>query len=203
MLGNGRSEVVYQVTRVDVSSVRILPRVSALGVGEVFQLEAQATDRLGSALAGRVVTWLSTDTQVVVVSKDGRIKGTGAGRARVSASIGAGLASIDLTVSPPVVTGVRIEPSALTLRVGETGQVRASVQGSRGTTLPGVAVEWASSDPQIAAVSAEGLVTALRFGTARIAATAGGRRATLGVEVRSSSVTTISAPRVRIGGEKA
>jgi alpha-amylase len=102
-----------------------------------------------------------------------------------------------------MVTGVRIEPSALVLRVGETGQLRASVLGTRGTTLPGVGVEWASSDTQIATVSPEGLVTAVRFGTVRIAATAGGRRATLGVEVRSSSVTTISAPRVRIGGEKA
>ncbi len=60
----------------------------------------------------------------------------------------------------------------------------------RGGLLPGVPIDWVSSDPGIATVDASGMVTGRRFGTARIAASAGGRRATVAVEVRTSSVVT-------------
>ena len=63
--------------------------------------------------------------------------------------------------------------------------------------LVGVPVEWQSSDPMIASVNAEGQVTGHRFGSV-IAATAGGRRATVGVEVRAPA--TLSAGRLRVGG---
>ncbi len=202
-LGECSAEVQYLVTRVDVTSVRIVPSIGALSVGEEARLQAQGFDRLGAPLADRVVSWRSSDPKVVIVSSDGVIRGIGDGRARVSASIGAGLAAVDVRVTPAVVAGVRIEPAAATIRVGETVLLRASVQGSRGNTLPGVGVEWLSSDPQVAAVSADGVVQGLRFGTVRIAASAGGRRATVAIEVRSANTTTISAPRIRIGGEKA
>jgi serine/threonine-protein kinase len=202
-LGEQTAEVEYLVTRVDVASVRILPRTTALGVGEEARLETQACDRLGAVLQGRVVTWHSSDTKVVAVSPDGTVRGVGPGMARVSAAIGAGLASVELRVSPVTVGGIRIDPGSLTIRAGEAALLKAAVLGSRGTTLPGVGVEWLSSDPQIATVSPDGVVRGVRFGTVRIAATAGGRRATVAVEVRSATVTTISAPRVRVGGEKA
>jgi Bacterial Ig-like domain (group 2) len=202
-VGAQAAEVEYLVTRVDVASVRIMPKIGVLSVGEEVRLETHAADRLGSVLTGRVVTWHSSDPKVVVVAPDGTIRGVGTGLARISAVIGAGLAAIDLRVNPATVGGIRIAPASLALRVGEAALLKASVQGSRGATLPGVGVEWQSSDPQIASVSPEGVVRGLRFGTVRIAASAGGRRATVAVEVRSATVTTISAPRVRVVGEKA
>ncbi|HWA58167.1 MAG TPA: Ig-like domain-containing protein [Gemmatimonadales bacterium] len=202
-LGEYVAEVPYQVTRVDVVTVRIVPNIPAFSVGEEARLQAQGYDRLGSPLGGRVVSWRSSDPKVVIVSPDGVIRGVGPGQARISAGIGAGLASVDLRVSPATVAAIRIEPQSASVRVGEALLLRASVQGSRGTTLPGVGVEWLSSDPQVASVSPEGVVQGLRFGTVRIAASAGGRRATVAVEVRAASVTTISAPRIRVSGEKA
>jgi len=114
-----------------------------------------------------------------------------------SATIGAGLAWMELRITPMSVSLVRLEPGSLLLRIGESAPVRALVQGVRGGTLARVPVEWQSSDPSIASVSREGVVTGLRFGTARIAATAGGRRATLPVEVRTPSL--VSSPRVPLG----
>jgi serine/threonine-protein kinase len=201
-LGDYGAEVPFHVTRVDVATVRIVPNIAVLSVGEEVRLQAQGFDRLGSALAGRVVSWRSSDPKVVIVSADGSVLGVGDGRARITASIGAGLASVDLRVTPASVAGIRIDPVATTIRTGETVLLRASVQGSRGNTLPGVGVEWLSSDPLVATVSPDGVVKGVRFGTVRIAASAGGRRATVAIEVRSANVTTISAPRIRIGGEK-
>jgi uncharacterized protein YjdB len=197
------AEVQYQVTRVDVAAVRILPKIGALSVGEEVRLETQASDRLGTSLPGRVVTWHSSNTQVVVVSADGVIRGVGPGSVRISAAIGAGLASLDLRVSPATVSGIRIDPATVGLKVGEAVLLKASVQGGKGVTLPGVGVEWLSSDPGVASVSPDGVVRGVRFGTARIAASAGGRRATVAVEVRAATtMTTVSSPRIRTGGEK-
>jgi len=55
--------------------------------------------------------------------------------------------------------------------------------------LPGFPIEWVSSDPAVATVDAGGVVSGLRFGTARIAASASGRRATVPVEVRPAVTT--------------
>ncbi len=191
-------DVTYQVSRVEVAAVRISPRPTVVEIGEVVRLQALASDRLGSTLAGRVVTWTSTHPEIIAVSPDGTLRGVSPGQARISASIGSGFTGFDVRVAPVNVVAVRLEPSALTLRAGESGQLRALVQGHKGGALSGVRVEWQSSDPNIAQVTAEGLVIGVRFGTARIAATAGGRRATMAVEVRAAS--TISAPRLRVGG---
>jgi serine/threonine-protein kinase len=188
--GGRVAEATYQVTRVDVASVRILPRASVLGVGEEMRLQAQATDRLGSSLPGRVVTWASSHTEVAVVEPDGRLCGIGPGTARISASIGAGLASFEVKISPVAPAAIRIEPSALVLLAGELAQLKASVQSVRGGLLPGFPIEWVSSEPTIAIVDAVGMVTGLRFGNARIAASAGGRRATVPVEVRPTVTTS-------------
>ncbi len=202
-LGDQQAEVQYQVTRVDVATVRILPRISALSVGEEVRLETHALDRLGTNLPGRVVTWHSSDSKVVAISADGLIRGTGVGTARISAAIGAGLASLDLRVSPATVSGIRIDPATVSLKVGDVVLLKAAVQGGKGITLPGVGVEWLSSDPQVASVSPDGVVRGVRFGTARIAASAGGKRATVAVEVRAATtMTTVSSPRLRTGGEK-
>ncbi|MEO8140273.1 MAG: Ig-like domain-containing protein [Gemmatimonadota bacterium] len=92
---------------------------------------------------------------------------------------------------------MRLELATVVRRVGESGQLRAQVQGHKGGTLSSVQMVWQSSDPNIAQVNGEGIVTGGRFVTARIAATAGGRRATVAVEVKAASA--ISAPRLRVG----
>jgi len=188
--GGRVAQAAYQITRVDVASIRILPHVSVLGVGEELRLQAQATDRLGSSLPGRLVTWTSSTADVAVVESDGRLRGIGPGSARISASIGAGLAFFELKVSPVALAAIRIEPVALALRTGGVAQLKAIVQSARGGLLTGFPIEWESSDPAIATVDAGGAVTGVRFGTARIAATAGGRRATVPVEVRPAVTTS-------------
>lgn len=185
--GGETREVAFQVSRVEVATVRIHPRPAMVEVGEVVRLQAEGGDRFGSILAGRVVTWASTHPGIIAVSPDGLLRGLAPGQARVSAVVGGGLAGLDVRVAPINVAGVRLEPSGVTLRVGESGQLRALVQGRRNGPLDGVPIQWQSSDPNVARVSPDGVVTGLRFGTARIAATAGGCRATMAVEVRAGA----------------
>jgi alpha-amylase len=131
------------------------------------------------------------------VGPDGILRGLKPGTARIGAAVGGGLAWMEVRVTPVSVQGVRLDPGGLVLRVGESATVRATVQTVRGGRVTGVPVEWQSSDPSVAGVTPDGLVSGVRFGIARIAATAGGRRATISVEVRATS--SVSLPRVPLG----
>jgi hypothetical protein len=77
-------------------------------------------------------------------------------------------AKISCSVVQPTVTSVTVNPAALSLSVNDTGQLRADVQGSGPYSSD---VTWSSSDPAVAGVSATGLVTATRAGSATITAT--------------------------------
>jgi serine/threonine-protein kinase len=185
--GDLTTDVGFQVTRVDATQVSITPVIAQLGVGEAVRLEGVAADRLGARLSRRVIAWTSSDTRVANVEPDGTLQALAVGTARIGASAGGGRGWMDVRVVPGRVAALKLEPASLVLRVGESAAVEAIVQGQRSTPLAGIPVEWQSSDCSIVAVSAEGIVRGLRFGSARIAATAGGRRATIAVEVRAPS----------------
>ncbi len=121
-------------------------------------------------------------------------------RVLIQALSGAGMAALELRISPANGTGVPVDPGSVVLQSGEAVVLRAEVQGGRGAPMRGIPIEWQSGEPAVAAIDQDGTVRGLRFGTARIAATAGGRRATVAVEVKASSMATISGPRIRIGG---
>jgi serine/threonine-protein kinase len=198
--GPSSAAAAFQVTRVEVATVRIMPQLQALGVGEEVALQAAAADRLGVGLRDRVISWRSENPQVAVVSADGVLRGRSVGRVRVHAVSGSGMAALELRITPPNVTAVRIDPGSVVLQSGEALVLKAEVQGGRGSPMRGIPVEWQSSDPAIAAIEQDGTVRGMRFGTARIAATAGGRRATVAVEVKSPSIATVSGPKLRVGG---
>ena len=74
-------------------------------------------------------------------------------------------------------TSISISPTTLALKVGETGQLTATVDPA------GTAVTWISDQEAIATVDANGLVTAKADGTATITAKAGDKSATCTVTV--------------------
>ncbi|HWA14965.1 MAG TPA: protein kinase, partial [Gemmatimonadales bacterium] len=197
--GGSSAVAEFQVTRVEAATVRILPQLQALGVGEEVGLQAVVADRLGVTLRDRVVSWRTDSPQVAVIAGDGVLRGVAPGRAVIHAVSGTGMAALELRVTPAKVTAVRIDPGSVVLQSGESLVLRAEVQGGRGAPMRGIPIEWQSSDPAIAAIDQDGTVRGMRFGTARIAATAAGRRATVSVEVKSSSMATISGPRLRVG----
>ena len=75
-----------------------------------------------------------------------------------------------LTVTPELA-----EPVA----VGDELALGAEVRDRDGRMIADATVSWASSDPEVAAVGPEGVVTAVGQGTATITAVAGGASATV------------------------
>lgn len=87
---------------------------------------------------------------------------------------------------PIPVSDIALNKTALSLNVGETGQLTATVTPENAEDKT---VTWTSDKPEVAAVSDEGLVTALGPGEATITAKAGQRTATCEVTVQDPSIT--------------
>lgn len=128
--------------------------------------------------------WASNNSAKIAVSNTGVVTLTAAGKADKNAitatiSVKANNKDITCTVNvakdstpiPPVVTdkvtGVTVNPTTLALKVGGTGDVKATVkaEGKAATT-----VTWSSSNDKVATVK-DGKVTAVAEGKANIVAT--------------------------------
>ncbi|MDR1792145.1 MAG: Ig-like domain-containing protein [Bacteroidales bacterium] len=131
----------------------------------------------------KTVTWKSSDESVASVSSTGTVTGKSVGKATVTATTtdGAKSATCEVTVVAPsgngngngdggetetvAVTGVTVAPSAVTLKVGETASLTATVEPANATNK---SVTWNSNNTSVATVSASGVVTAVSEGTAII-----------------------------------
>jgi hypothetical protein len=95
---------------------------------------------------------------------------------------------------PAAIASVNVTGPAEPLRVGETAQLSATVKNSEGVVVQGATLEWASSDDDVASVTASGLVTALAPGEATVQAKVGGRSGSLEIEVTAQPVPPLPPP---------
>ena len=102
--------------------------------------------------------------------------------------------NVKLAPATVAVTGVTVAPAALTLEVGQTGALTATVAPATATNK---AVTWTSSAPAIATVDASGTVKGIAPGTATITVKTadGGKTATCAVTVKEAA-----APPVKVTG---
>lgn len=102
--------------------------------------------------------------------------------------------NVKLAPATVAVTGVTVAPAALTLEVGQTGALTATVTPATATNK---AVTWTSSAPAIATVDASGTVKGIAPGTATITVKTadGGKTATCAVTVKAAA-----APAVKVTG---
>ena len=150
------------------------------------QLTATVKDAGGAVLAGRTVTWISSDTSMARVSATGLVSTVAVGSVTITAMSEGKSASATLTIVIPVTT-VEVTPSTATLVVGVTQQLTAVTKDATGAVLSGRTVTWTTSDSTKATVSSTGLVTARAAGSATITASSEGKIGNTSVEVRLES----------------
>jgi hypothetical protein len=140
------------------------------------------------------VVWSSSDPRVAAVDQTrGTVSGVGSGAARITARVGTVVSTVMVTVVPPapdptVVATVEVS-EARTLTVGETARLSATVRNAAGTALSN-AIEWSSSNPDVATVAPSGVVTARGAGVTTVRATAGGRSGERSVTVKAREIAT-------------
>ena len=120
----------------------------------------------------RTVTWASSDASVAMVDENGLVTAVAHGTATITATTNDGSdlnASCNVTVLQGIVLAESIKLNVTTagLNEGATLQLTAMVQPEEGTSKK---MNWSSSDPSVATVDNNGLVTTHSVGTATITA---------------------------------
>lgn len=143
--------------------------VSLTGVGSETTVSVTPTP----ASATGAIDLRSENPGVATVSVSGRtatVRAVAGGTTRLVASAGAIEAAATITVTPIARTVVITPPvGGTSIVVGQSVSLAATVTGDAGAPTT---VTWSSSAPNIAAVSAAGVVSAIAPGTATISAAA-------------------------------
>lgn len=186
--------VVIVVSQVPVASVSVTPPNVSVEIGEVSSLVATTRDANGATLTGRSITWTSGNPSIVSVSQTGTITGVAeGGPVQVSASTEGRSGSSQVTVVRAVVATISISPATVSLGVGATAQMQATLRDARGAALSGRVVTWTTSNTAVATVSATGAVTGVALGgPVTITATGEGRSATAQVTVVPPPVASLT-----------
>ena len=171
-------EITVEAT--PVTSVTLDKTSVSLKVKETATLTAtvapdDATDK--------TVTWTSSNDGIATV-KDGVVTAVSLGTATVTAQAGDKTATCEITVEATPVTGITLDRTSVSLRTNETVTLTATVNPDDATDKT---VTWSSSNTGVATVK-NGVVTAVKAGTATITAKAGTKSATCTVTVTSSGV---------------
>lgn len=173
-----------------VASVAITPNARSLYVGTTATLQATAKTAAGTPVAGRPVSWTTSDGSVAIVTAAGTVQGIRAGTARITATVEEKSAHATITVSEVPVASVTV-PDSIGLLPGGTQQLTAVARDAAGQPLPGRAITWTSLDPAVATVTATGLVTAVGEGRTQLIAASEGRQAAVRVFVAPTPIARI------------
>ena len=171
------------------ATIAVAPGLRSVEEGKAVRLSAVIKDASGSVLALNAA-WRSLDAQIATVSSDGLVTGvaTSPAQARIVASVAASgtqtLAdTVLITVTPASVATIQVGVAATSIEVGEQTPATATLRGEGGQVLTGRTVTWSSSAPNVASVSATGVVTGVGPGSATITAQREGKSGAASVQV--------------------
>lgn len=112
------------------------------------------------------IKWVSSDTSVAKISSSGVVTALKTGKTTITATTVEGGHSITCTVQVyKPVESVTLNKTSRTLDVGDTYKLKATVLPEDATKKT---VKWSSSDPSVATVDENGVITAVSIGTAVI-----------------------------------
>ena len=167
--------VIVPVTGISLNQTSL-----SMEVGETKTLTATVTP---SNATDKTVTWSSSNTSVATVSSAGVVTAKAAGSATITVATAEGSkkATCSVTVTVPV-TGVSLNKTSLTMGVGDTETLSATVTPSNAVDKT---VTWSSSNTSVATVSSSGVITAKSVGSTTITVTTndGAHKATCSVTV--------------------
>lgn len=180
------------VRSVSPTHLSISPASVTLGVGETAQLTATLVDAAGNPVAGRAVSYLSSDPGVVTIGPTGLMEAKAEGNASIAATSDGAVGTALVSVSAVRVASLTLTLTSVAIKVGQTAQAVASARDSTGRELPGRLVKFVSSNSAAATVSTTGLVTGVGPGSASISAVAGGKSASASLSVAVGAVAVLA-----------
>ena len=137
----------------------------------------------------KTITWTSDNEQIATVSEDGTVTAVAVGVANITAKCGDVSATCKVTVNPVTAATITLNLSEMTLLIGQTDKLTATVSPENVTDKT---ITWTSDNAQMASVSEDGTVTAVAVGAANITAKCGDVSATCKVTVNPISASTLT-----------
>src|SRR5207244_2076197 len=142
-----------------VAAVTVSPAAPTVQVGQTVQLTATPRDASGNPLAGRVITWQSSNGAVASVNGSGLVTAVATGAATITATSEGQSGTAVVTVSNVPVASVTVTPASASVPQGATVQLTATPRDANGTALSGRVVTWGSNNTAVATGSGSGLVS--------------------------------------------
>lgn len=161
---------VSVTAKVPVTGVSVSPTSKTLNKGETVTLTATVSP---STATNKNVTWSSNNTSIATVDSTGKVTGIAAGTATITVTTADGgkTATSTITVNPTPVSGVSLDQSAISLKVGASQTLVATVTPEDADNKD---VIWSCSPTSVATVDENGKVTAVAEGNATVTATSNG-----------------------------
>lgn len=189
-----QGSAAINVTPAAIATIALSLASPVVNEGQTVQVAAAVADARGNALAGRTLTWSSSNTAVASVDGTGRLTGVSPGAATITAR-DPGNPNVSGTVAitvRAVVQRVQVTAPAPTLVVGQTVALTATVTSTSNQPITDRTPTWSSSNSAVATVTATGEVTGVSAGTTTIQATSDGVSGSVTLTVAVPVVTTLT-----------
>ena len=193
-------------TRSATATVRVIRRVGSVSLSPnpasvvaatslPLVLSVKAADGTDAGnLGDREVSWSVVNpdgpTRTANVSANGTVTGVYPGNADVTVSVDGVTKTLRVVVTA---AGLRIQ-SPTTMVAGTKASLTATTVDANNAPLANVPVAWSTSNPSVATVDANGVLTAVAVGSVQVTATGGGSSAKATVRVISRVSTIVMSP---------
>ena len=163
------------------AAVKLNKKAVTLTVGKTVQLKVKGTKNK--------VNWSSTNKNVAVVNKKGKVSAKSAGSVTIKAKVGKKTLKCKVTVNAPVTPAPAPAPTSAPTSLPEPSLSATKLDLIAGQqkqlTLNNASgnVAWSSSNHRVAGVDSDGTVYAKFYGTCTIKATCGGKSYSCNVSV--------------------
>ncbi|MBQ8939790.1 MAG: Ig domain-containing protein [Paludibacteraceae bacterium] len=170
---------------IDVQSISMKSTATiGIGASETLTVTYDPVD----ANTGKALTWSSSDNSVATVDENGKVTGVAAGTATITATTANNkTATCTVTVQAVAVTGVTLSKTSVSLQIGGTETLTATIAPADATNKN---VTWESSNPAVATVN-NGQVKGIAAGSTTITV-----KTVDGEKTATCSVTVTAAPPV-------
>lgn len=191
---NGTADSV--AIKVQAPVDRVVLSTSTLNVfrGGSITLTAELRDAANHVIDDRTASWTSSDPSVASVSADGGVVGVKVGKATLTASAEGKTAAVSVTVASPV-DHIELTPGTLSFAsLNQTISLVAKLVPAAGASTTGMTAKLTSATPAVATVDANGVVTAVGNGLAKITAELDDKTASIDATVAQVAVTVAVSP---------
>jgi uncharacterized protein YjdB len=168
------------------TAIVVSPSADTLGIGQSRQLTAKVTDARGLERS-TTVNWTSANPNVASVSISGSVTALAPGLASIIAAAGA---LSDTALIFVRATDLIVEPNAISIGVGEQVQLVASKPNGTAVSY-GSTTTWTTSNPAIATVTNDGVVSAVGEGDVTVTATADGKQGSALMAVHKQDIASL------------